>query len=227
MKPSRTQPLRTALVVAVVLGSAVLVGLRQAGPPTVVQSIAGRPGTPITALPYTISAPGTYYLVGNLRGQANEHGITISANDVTIDLEGFALVGVTGALDGIHVPVPQQNVQVSNGTIRGWVNGIGADDRLDNSRFERLRVSDNSEHGIACDDRCTIERCNASSNGLDGFKAGGGCLIRHCVAVDNGQDGIRAGESLVSECVSIQNGGLDFDLVDSTVANCHEDPRGG
>ena len=49
--------------------------------------------TPIEALPFTISAPGSYYVTGNLTGVAGQHGITIDADNVTLDLGGFELVG--------------------------------------------------------------------------------------------------------------------------------------
>jgi hypothetical protein len=45
------------------------------------------PRTPISSLPYTISAAGSYYLTGNLTADAN--GILVDANNVTIDLAGF------------------------------------------------------------------------------------------------------------------------------------------
>src|SRR4029077_1681350 len=47
------------------------------------------PRTPISSLPYTISAPGSYYVTANLTGISGQNGINISANDVTIDLGGF------------------------------------------------------------------------------------------------------------------------------------------
>src|SRR5437762_3077985 len=50
------------------------------------------PRTPISSAPFTISAPGSYYLTTNLTGGT---GITISANEVNLDLMGFRLVGGT------------------------------------------------------------------------------------------------------------------------------------
>src|SRR5919108_5765842 len=53
------------------------------------------PRTPIGSLPFTITDPGSYYLTTNLSGAANNHGISINASDVTLDLNGFALIGLT------------------------------------------------------------------------------------------------------------------------------------
>ena len=58
------------------------------------------PRTPISSLPFTIAAAGSYYLTGNLTGGAGG-GITIGASGVTLDLMGYELVGGTG--DGIQV----------------------------------------------------------------------------------------------------------------------------
>jgi hypothetical protein len=51
------------------------------------------PRTPIAALPFTISSPGSYYVTGNLAGVANQDGIIINADNVTLDLGGFEIVG--------------------------------------------------------------------------------------------------------------------------------------
>ena len=55
------------------------------------------PRTPISSLPYTISAPGSYYLTGPLN--STNTGITVAANDVTIDLMGFTISGARHRLD--------------------------------------------------------------------------------------------------------------------------------
>jgi len=36
---------------------------------------------PISALPFTISSPGAYYVAGNLTAPAGQHGITINADN--------------------------------------------------------------------------------------------------------------------------------------------------
>src|SRR5262245_34082852 len=59
--------------------------------------------TPISALPYVITNGGSYYLTAMLTGISGTNGITILASHVTVDLNGFGLLGVVGSLDGINV----------------------------------------------------------------------------------------------------------------------------
>jgi hypothetical protein len=71
--------------------------------------LAQDPRTPISSLPYKITAPGSYYLTANLTATGNGAGITISANNVTLDLNGFALIGGgSGSVAGINVPAAQK-----------------------------------------------------------------------------------------------------------------------
>src|SRR5688572_7558852 len=55
------------------------------------------PRTPIQSLPFTINQPGSYYLTTNLTANAlDANGITVATSAVTLDLRGFALVGLSG-----------------------------------------------------------------------------------------------------------------------------------
>jgi hypothetical protein len=51
------------------------------------------PRTPISSLPCAISNSGSYYLTTNLFGSDGQDGIIVSANNVTLDLNGFVLDG--------------------------------------------------------------------------------------------------------------------------------------
>src|SRR5258708_24855133 len=78
------------------------------------------PRTPISIVPTNLAVSGSYYLVTNLPGVAASDGITISANDVDLDLNGFVLAGAPGSGTGISVPAFQTNLGVRHGQIRGW-----------------------------------------------------------------------------------------------------------
>ena len=55
---------------------------------------------------FRITQPGSYYLGGNITGVAGKNGIEIDADEVTLDLNGFALLGVAGSLDGVIAQAP-------------------------------------------------------------------------------------------------------------------------
>ena len=50
---------------------------------------------------YRITASGSYYLTGNITDQADKSGIEIATSGVSIDLNGFALIGVPGSGAGM------------------------------------------------------------------------------------------------------------------------------
>ncbi|HSP54851.1 MAG TPA: hypothetical protein VLS25_04615, partial [Dehalococcoidia bacterium] len=119
---------------------AAVAGLVAAGPldPT------GPPGSTgknvITSLPFTISQPGSYVLNGNLTGVSGQNGITVNAADVTIDLQGFELAGVSGSGDAVQAN--SANVAVRNGTIRDW-SGAGFY-AISDATADGLRLSSNT-----------------------------------------------------------------------------------
>lgn len=90
--------------------------------------------------PYTITQPGSYRLTGNLTlPDANTTAIVISQNDVTLDLNGFAIEGPNvcqggsgncsafGNGNGIHIGA-FTNVRITNGSVNGvGSNGIDTD----------------------------------------------------------------------------------------------------
>src|SRR6185295_9041736 len=79
------------------------------------------PRMPISSLPFTISQSGSYFLSRNLLFTAmGVNAITITASNVTLDLNGFTLSS-TAAADGeaIHVQPNLHGIVVRNGAIDG------------------------------------------------------------------------------------------------------------
>ena len=86
-------------------------------------------GTKINSLPYTIGSSGFYFIDKDLSCVAGKHGITITADDVTLDLMGFSLIGPggIGAYNGIDMD-QKTNVEIRNGTVKNFAgNGIYED----------------------------------------------------------------------------------------------------
>ena len=166
------------------------------------------PRMAITNLPCIISQPGSYYLTTNLTGTSGFDGITISANDVTLDLNGFALEGIPGSGNGIYSG-PKSGLVVRNGTIRGWgTSGIGASTATD-CRYQELRVSDNGGRGIYAGNNCEIHHCTANNNGLDGIAGGLSVTVTHSVAQNNTKEGITVSrDSRITDCAIKSNGDM-------------------
>jgi len=166
----------------------------------------------IVALPYTISTPGSYVLISNLTGTAGQNGIEISTNDVSIDLNGFALIGVPGALAAIHVSDPgggdmRKNISISNGSLTDW-DTAGIDiGYASNSQVRDIRAY-RSGSGILANYCTTVENCVAEGNFLLGISVGNVSSVSRCTAVFNGGGGIVAGDTAtVSHCAAETNQG--------------------
>jgi hypothetical protein len=79
------------------------------------------PRLPISSAPFTISAPGSYYLTTNLT-VSSANAITISANNVTLDLGGFTIASTAPAASGAAIFLGTvTNVAIHNGYISSGV----------------------------------------------------------------------------------------------------------
>lgn len=117
------------------------------------------PGTAITSLPCPINASGYYYLTRNLTSTGS-NGITVNADNVTIDLMGFALSGPpNGLAEGITIAA--NNVEVRNGTVTSWYNGIYYSSGGSNCRAIGVRAVGN-RNGIQLGESSLIKGCTAS-----------------------------------------------------------------
>lgn len=184
---------------------------------------------------FTISQPGSYYLTGNITGVAGKRGIGITASGVTVDLNGFDLVGVPGSLDGVAVTVsPTTNVTILNGSVRDWGgNGVVCANALSGrihgvsasgNSFAGIRggnkfvisqcVSfDNNSGGILSNSGSSVEGCTAHSNSGSGFALGIGSTIVHCSAASNTADGFTLNSSSnVTNSTATLNGARGFSL---------------
>lgn len=164
-----------------------------------------------SASTYVITQPGSYYLTGNLNGELGKDGIDINADNVTVDLNGFAVIGALISNFGIYSN--GNNVALRNGTVRSWgQDGV----RLQgaNQIVEGLRVSDNVGDGLIATGtgNSVIKDCVASNN-FTGLYCNAGA-IRHCVATAN-QAGFFINNCVVEGCVASANTGDGFGVSNS------------
>ena len=216
-----TLPICAAIIVAGAwLASA---GPPALNPPPGPVGVSGRFGTrtAISSLPFTIDQCGSYFLTDCLTGVSGQNGITVTADNVTIDLNGFALIGVNGSGDGIQVPVTISSLTVRNGSVRSWrEDGVDAANARE-SRFENLRSYGNVGTGLKIGDYSIVENCGGA-NGGNGISTGGGCTITNCTANGSGGIGILAGPTnRVAGCTARLNGGHGIQVgSDSIVTDC-------
>lgn len=127
----------------------------------------------VISLPYTITQSGSYVLTSNLTGSSGSDGIIIDADDVTLDLNGFALQGVAGSLDGIRVAGTYRNTTIRNGTISGWDgDGVDASSGI-NGRFEALSIDSSGADGLRVGSNSSARDLSISGSGATGIHVGG------------------------------------------------------
>jgi parallel beta-helix repeat protein len=166
--------------------------------------------TPISSCPYTITRPGRYILTANCSVGSGLTGITITAPNVQLDLNGHTL---TGAGSGIGIEVsgddtpPVVRAAVSNGTIQQFQTGVLVTNARASS-LTSLTVNNNSSFGIDLESshNCLVSgntlTANGTSTGNCGILVGNGSTQntvelnivnanRAGIRIQNGGSGIR------------------------------------
>lgn len=183
---------------------------------------------------YRIAQPGSYYLVENLAGAVGRCGIEIAASDVTIDLNGFAMVGVAGSLQGIRTDGVRSRIAIRRGNISGW-GGAGIDLVAGgtgglNSLMEGITVASNGGMGAKGTVATIFRSCQARLNGSDGLVSQGEGVFEGCISRENAGSGFLTGTSggQVRGCMARQNGGHGFELgLGSQIADSTSQFNGG
>jgi|GEM_PF-1321215 len=150
------------------------------------------PRTIIDQIPTNITQSGSYYLIHNLGPDSNViDGITIAADDVTLDLSGFVLAGTTNAHCGITMESSSnRNITVKNGVVRGWGwSGLKMLDGL-NCRLSGITAIENGTSpaaysAVSVGQDWDVDDCSSSMNKNNGFSIGSGSRARNCKARGN------------------------------------------
>ena len=83
------------------------------------------PRFPVPTTPgFTLNQPGSYYLTGNITVTSGI-GLIISANNVTLDLNGFTISSTAPSTEGIRLWGGNANITILNGHITGGVTESG------------------------------------------------------------------------------------------------------
>jgi hypothetical protein len=170
----------------------------------------GAPGTKISSLPYEITTPGFYYVSGNLSCPSG-NGITVSTDDVTIDLMGFRLSG-NGGGSGI-IWYDHANIEIRNGTLRNWNSGIyGYSSFVAGSVSNRainVRCQNNSV-GISFGDNGIVRGCSiqGGTTGISGASLVANNAVYNCSLYGiNTGSGTISGNTVTNSATGIRSNG--------------------
>ena len=175
--------------------------------------------------PFVIGQPGSYRLTGNLNVDEATTAIRITAKNVTVDLNGFAITGPTvcsgtppitpftctptGSGGGIVAEGSSETTTVLNGTVRG-MGGAGISVG-GHARLEGVHAISNGGGGIGASFSSVVAGNVANSNGGAGISLGSGCTVTGDTVNDDGADGISAqtGSTVIGNTV---RGNIDAGL---------------
>jgi hypothetical protein len=154
--------------------------------------------TPLDApgFPVTIDTPGSYVLTGGLTvSDPNSDGIEILEDGVSLDLNGFEIVGPVscGGVPLTCDPGTGSGIDAAGRTrVRaheGWVRGF-------------------AQYGVQVGDRAQLRNLGVESTGANGIAAGTQATVIECIAYQSAGGGISVGsESVVQWSVAASNGG--------------------
>jgi hypothetical protein len=160
-------------------------------------------------LPILICQSGSYRLSGNVTvPDAITNAIEIRADNVTVDLNGFSIIGPVLCLGGppvtscsppsasgggLGITSGFDNITISNGTIRG-------------TGFDAIVLSGTGNR---------VANVNAYSNANVGIAVNNG-IVTSCTATNNGGAGIEVVHSIVSGSIAMGNLGVGIALDSSS-----------
>jgi hypothetical protein len=174
---------------------------------------------PISTLPFTITAPGTYVLTGDLTSSSAGNAISVGMGiqgPVIVDLKGFKITGPgedsIGVSIGFNVPGSATDtnpfpITVRNGTISNFGFGVLAEHKNSPSDITVQKIvfntSENSENNGAgvffyLVHSSTISNCtfNGGAYGIQDSLSGGGNSYNNDTFIDTGT------------CLSVSSGNI-------------------
>jgi len=185
---------------------------------------------------YAITEPGSYYLTGDVvvpsNFLGNVKGIIIDASNVTLDLNGYSIIGLLseptnpptypvngfGASDGIAIFGEEHNITIKNGNIINWFGDgiIGAGGK--NCIYSNLNISRTGILGMSVGEYSLVKDCNIFYAGEDGFVAKESSFFINCRASfcdRHGFEGDEGGQYV--NCISSDNQANGFNADENSL----------
>jgi hypothetical protein len=162
----------------------------------------------VKTFPFTITASGSYKLSSNLNVAALgvvADGISIDADNVTLDLNGFAVIGNGGANTvGIENANNHNGITIKNGAVTGFSGGVGLSGARGDFELTDVHASNNSTVGISVHGASSVIRHCIADHNLTGFSLFE-AVISDSGASFNSADGIDAKESSIIHNIVSEN----------------------
>jgi hypothetical protein len=178
--------------------------------------------TSSTVFPIVIKASGSYRLASDLRiASTSVDAIDIRANNVTLDLNGFSIIGPgSGTGDGVNAAVKASscyppNVTITNVTVTdGVVTAMGGSGICLGSyaHIEGVRALRNGGSGIDVNSFARIIG-NVSNNNTAGILCGRDCLISANTVNSNTEGILTSDNAAVLGNSASLNGDIGVDLL--------------
>jgi hypothetical protein len=168
--------------------------------------------------PVTITRAGSYRLSGNLDVPANAIGISVTADRVSLDLNGFTIrMADAGGSVGFGVASANANVALANGFVTGFSSGVAL--LGTGARVESVSAVDNEGFGIVVGPGAVVRGCTARGNEVGIEIRGAGLLTNNNVSNNAnfgvtavGHSGIPGGNTLINNTVA-ENGNIGIQVV--------------
>ncbi len=188
----------------------------------------------VKTFPIVISKSGSYKLRSNIVvPDANTTAISVTADNVTIDLNGFSILGPVVCSGGPPVTSCTPTASGSGGygidsrtagvagttVLNGSVQGLGKTGLYlgPRARVKDVQVVSNGFYGIDAGGQATITVSTALNNGIEGIAAQDAALVSGDVIFGNGGDGVAVWSGTVTGNDARRNGNNGIQTGDGVV----------
>jgi parallel beta-helix repeat protein len=159
---------------------------------------------------------GSYLVINNITAAASTTCLTLTANQVTIDLNGFTISG-SGNTNGI-LALGRNNVTIRNGSVNGFARAIYANGT--GNLIDGVRTATGTLNAFTVGDNATIQNSYVTSHLGGGIIAGKNAKIINSTLNSNSGNMIVVSDgAIVSKNNVTNNGGSSTSAIQMT-QNC-------